>query len=149
MKIGDVAENFQLKDQDGNIFDLYENLDKDVVLVFYPKDNTPVCTKQLVDYSINKTELEKAGIKVIGVNIDGIESHNNFCTNNKIDFPVLSDIEKKVSKQFDALNLFGQNKRKLVLIGKNKKVKFERLTLPVLFVDTTQLLSELSKSKLI
>ena len=149
MKIGDVAENFQLKDQDGNIFDLYENLDKDVLLVFYPKDNTPVCTKQLVDYSLNKSELEKYGLRIIGVNIDGIESHNSFCTNNKIDFPVLSDIEKKVSKQFDALNLLGQNKRKLVLIGKNKKIKFERSTLPVFFVDSTQILSELSKSKLI
>ncbi len=149
MKIGDVAENFQLKDQDGNVFDLYENLDKDVLLVFYPKDNTPVCTKQLVDYSTNKIELEKHGLKIIGINKDGIESHNNFCTNNKIDFPVLSDNEKKVSKQFDALNLVGQNRRKLVLIGKDKKLKFERSTLPVFFVDTAQLLSELSKTKLI
>ena len=149
MKIGDVVENFQLKDQDGNDFDLYENLDKDVFLVFYPKDNTPVCTSQLVDYSLNKIELEKHGIKIIGVNIADIESHNNFCTNNKIDFPVLSDNEKKVSRQFDALNLLGQNKRKLVLIGKNKKIKFERSTLSVFFVDTTQLLFELGKTKLI
>lgn len=149
MKIGDVAENFQLKDQDGNVFDLYENLDKDVLLVFYPKDNTPVCTNQLVDYSSNKIELEKHDIKIIGVNIDNIESHNNFCTNNRIDFPVLSDDEKKVSIQFDALNLLGQNKRKLVLIGKNKKIKFKQSTLPLFFVDTTQILSELSKSKLI
>jgi len=149
VKIGDVVENFQLKDQDGNDFDLYENLDKDVLLVFYPKDNTPVCTSQLVDYSLNKIELEKHGIKIIGVNIADIESHNNFCTNNKIDFPVLSDNEKKVSRQFDALNLLGQNKRKLVLIGKNKKIKFERSTLSVFFVDTTQLLFELGKTKLI
>ncbi|HMN25489.1 MAG TPA: peroxiredoxin family protein [Ignavibacteriaceae bacterium] len=149
MKIGDVVENFQLKDQDGNDFDLYENLDKDVFLVFYPKDNTPVCTSQLVDYSLNKIELEKHGIKIIGVNIADIESHNNFCTNNKIDFPVLSDNEKKVSRQFDALNLLGQNKRKLVLIGKNKKIKFERSTLSVFFVDSTQLLFELGKTKLI
>lgn len=149
MKIGDVVENFQLKDQDGNVFDLYENLDKDVLLVFYPKDNTRVCTNQLVDYSSNKIELEKHDIKIIGVNIDNIESHNNFCTNNKIDFPILSDDEKKVSTQFDALNLLGQNKRKLVLIGKNKKIKFKRSTLSVFFVDTTQILSELSKSKLI
>lgn len=149
MKIGDIAENFQLKDQDGTDFDLYENLDKDVLLAFYPKDNTPTCTKQLADYSVNKIELEKFGIKVIGVNINEIESHNNFCSNNKIDFPVLSDIDKKISKQFDALNMFGQNKRKLVLIGKNKKIKFERVTFPMFFVDTTQLLSELSKSKLI
>ncbi len=149
MKIGDVVENFQLKDQDGNVFDLYENLDKDVLLVFYPKDNTRVCTNQLVDYSSKKIELEKHDIKIIGVNIDNIESHNNFCTNNKIDFPILSDDEKKVSTQFDALNLLGQNKRKLVLIGKNKKIKFKRSTLSVFFVDTTQILSELSKSKLI
>lgn len=149
MKIGDIAENFQLKNHDGNVFDLYKNLDIDVLLVFYPKDNTPVCTKQLVDYSINNIELKKHHIKVIGVNIDNIESHNNFCTNNKIDFPVLSDDEKKVSRQFDALNLLGQNKRKLVLIGKNKKIKFEKTTLSVFFVDTKQLLSELSKTKLI
>ncbi len=149
MKIGDVVENFQLKDQDGNVFDLYENLDKDVLLVFYPKDNTRVCTNQLVDYSSKKIELEKHDIKIIGVNIDNIESHNNFFTNNKIDFPILSDDEKKVSTQFDALNLLGQNKRKLVLIGKNKKIKFKRSTLSVFFVDTTQILSELSKSKLI
>lgn len=149
MKIGDVVENFQLKDQDGNVFDLYKNLDKDVLLVFYPKDNTPICTKQLVDYSLNKSELQKYGIKIIGINIDGIDSHNNFCTNNKIDFPVLSDNEKKISKQFDALHLLGRNKRKLVLIDKNKIIKFEHSTLPMFFVDTTQLLSELSKSKLI
>ncbi|MBK7629658.1 MAG: redoxin domain-containing protein [Ignavibacteriales bacterium] len=149
MRVGDSVENFQLRDQLGNGFDLFQNLDNDVLLVFYPKDNTPVCTTQLVDYSLNKTEFETYGIKIIGVNIDGIDSHENFCRNNKIDFPVLSDIEKKVSKQFNSLNLFGQNKRKLVLIGKNKKVKFEKTTLSVFFVDTKQLLSELRKMQLI
>ncbi len=148
MKIGDSVENFQLKDQFGNEFDLFKNLDKDVLLVFYPKDNTPVCTKQLVDYSLNKAELEKYGIKIIGVNIDPVESHNSFCQNNNIDFPVLSDVEKKVSKQFDALNFLNQNKRKLVLIGKDKKIKFERSTLSMFFVDSRQLLSELMKTQL-
>ena len=148
MKIGDSVENFKLKDQFGNEFDLFENLDKDVLLVFYPKDNTPVCTKQLVDYSLNKAELEKHGIKIIGVNIDPVESHNSFCQNNNIDFPVLSDVEKKVSKQFDALNFLNQNKRKLVLIGKDKKIKFERSTLSMFFVDSRQLLSELMKTQL-
>jgi len=147
MKIGSTVENFELKDQFGNNFDLYSNLDQDILLAFYPKDNTPVCTKQLVDYSLNKSELEKYGIKIIGINIDPVESHHSFCQNNKIDFPVLSDAEKKVSKQFDALNLLGQNKRKLVLVGKDKKIKFERSTMPMFFVDSRQILSELLKTQ--
>lgn len=149
MKIGMIVENFQLSDQNNNIFDLYENLDHDVLLAFYPKDNTPVCTKQLVDYSLNQKELNKFRIKIIGINIDTIESHKSFCANNKIDFPILSDPEKRVSKYFDAINLLGQNKRKLVLIGKDKLIKFERSTLPMFFVDTRQLLNDLRKTQLL
>lgn len=149
MKIGMMVENFQLPDQNNNIFDLYENLDQDVLLAFYPKDNTPVCTKQLVDYSLNQKELDKFRIKIIGINFDTVESHKSFCANNKIDFPILSDHDKRVSKYFDAVNLLGQNKRKLVLVGKNKLIKFERATLPMFFVDTRQLLNDLRKTQLI
>ena len=66
MKIGMEVENFQLNDQYNNKFDLYENLNQDVLLAFYPKDNSPVCTKQLVDYTLNQLELKKFGIKIIG-----------------------------------------------------------------------------------
>ncbi len=149
MKIGMKVENFHLKDQNNNKFDLYENLDQDVLLAFYPKDNTPVCTKQLVDYTLNQEELKKFGIKIIGINIDPVESHRSFCSNNKIDFPLLSDPDKKVSKYFEALNPLGQNKRKLVLVGKDRRVKFEKSTLPVFFVDTRQLLNDLRKTQLI
>lgn len=149
MKLGDTVENFVLKDQYNVDFDLYTNLDRDILLVFYPKDNTPVCTKQLVDYSLNQKELDSYGIKIVCVNIDPVDSHNEFCQNNKIDFPVLSDPDKIVSTRFDALNILGQNKRKLVLIGKDRKIKFERTTLPIFFVDTRQLLSELRKTQLI
>lgn len=149
MKVGLEVENFQLFDQSNKKFDLYENLDQDVLLAFYPKDNTPVCTKQLVDYSLNQEELKKFGIKIVGINIDPVESHQSFCANNKIDFPVLSDPEKKVSSYFDALTLLGQNKRKLVLVGKDKRIKLERSTLHMFFVDTRQLLNELRKTQLI
>jgi peroxiredoxin Q/BCP len=149
MRIGMKVENFQLSDQNNNKFDLYENLDQDVLLAFYPKDNTPVCAKQLVDYSLNQVELNKFGIKIIGINIDSVESHKSFCANNKINFPILSDPEKTVSKYFDAVNLLGQNKRKLVLVGKDKLIKFERSTLPMFFVDTRQLLNDLRKTQLI
>jgi peroxiredoxin Q/BCP len=149
VKLGDAVENFILKDQYGNDFELFKNLDRDVLLAFYPKDNTPVCTKQLVDYSLNQEELSNFGIRIVGINIDPVESHNSFCENNKIDFPILSDPDKKVSKYFDALNILGQNKRKLVLIGKDKKIKFEKSTVPIFFVDSRQLLNDLRKTQLI
>jgi peroxiredoxin Q/BCP len=149
MKMGMEVENFQLTDQFNNKFDLYENLNQDILLAFYPKDNTLVCSKQFVDYSLNQEELKKFGIKIVGINNDPVESHESFCANNKINFPVLSDSEKIVSKYFDAINLLGQNKRKLVLIGTDKRLKFERSTLPMFFVDTRQLLNDLRKTQLI
>jgi len=149
MKIGIEVGNFQLLDQFNNKFDLYENLDMDVLLAFYPKDNTPVCTKQLVDYTLNQEELKKVGIKIVGINMDPVESHSSFCANNKIDFPLLSDPDKKVSKYFEALNPLGQNKRKLILVGKDKKLKYERSSLPMFFVDSRQLLKDLRKTQLV
>lgn len=52
--VGQSVQNFILPDQNGNDFDLYKNLDKNILLVFYPKDNSPVCSRQLSDYYLNK-----------------------------------------------------------------------------------------------
>jgi peroxiredoxin len=149
MKLGDKVENFKLTDQFGNQFDLYENLDKNVLLVFYPKDNTLVCTTQLKNYSSNASEWEKYDIKVIGINIDPIESHKSFCLNNGIDFPVLSDPDKKISKMFEALNIFGQNKRKLIFIDKSKKVKFIKSTLPFIYLNSSEIMNYLKQEGLL
>ena len=149
MKIGDLVENFRLHDQFNNEFDLYKNLDQSVLLVFYPKDNTPVCTAQLVDYALIQKELISIGIKIVGINIDPVKSHNSFCFNNNINFPVLSDSEKTVSKYYGALNLMGKNKRKLVLIGKDKKIKYVKSTLPMFFIHSVHLLNKMSKMQLL
>ena len=144
-----MVENFRLHDQFNNEFDLYKNLDQSVLLVFYPKDNTPVCTAQLVDYALIQKELISIGIKIVGINIDPVKSHNSFCFNNNINFPVLSDSEKTVSKYYGALNLIGKNKRKLVLIGKDKKIKYVKSTLPMFFIHSVHLLNKMSKMQLL
>ena len=128
--VGEIAENFTLKDQYGNIFNLYENLDENILLVFYPKDDSPVCSMQLSNYQKEHQLLKKSGIKVIGINTNSEKSHKNFCNKLSLQFPLLSDKTKNVSKQFNALNIFGINKRKLVLINRNKKIEFEKTVLP-------------------
>ena len=146
---GEFVENFTLKDQNGNDFNLYDNLDKKVLLVFYPKDNSPVCSKQLVNYSTNKKKFDEYGIKAAGVNTESAQSHISFCNSLGIDMPLLIDENKIVSRRFDALNILGINKRKLVLIGTDKKILFEKSSLPVFYFNSEKIIEMLKADKII
>jgi peroxiredoxin Q/BCP len=141
--VGDEVRNFRLKDQNDNLFDLYENLDRNILLVFYPRDNSRVCSKQLQNYQIREDLFLKKDIKVIGINIESIKSHKSFCDEKEIRFPILFDENKMISKQFKALNLFGFNKRKVVLIDKNRKVAMERDLPYYNFATTEELLRDI------
>lgn len=142
MKEGDIAPNFTLKDENGNDFELYKNLDVQVLLVFYPKDNTVVCSTQLEDYNNNLEDFINNGIKVVGISNDSIESHSRFCNKLKLKFPLLADIEKKVSYQYNAINFLGINKRLLVLVGTNKKVLWTDSKLSITFTKTDEILQK-------
>jgi len=142
MKTGDIAPNFILKDESGKDFELYKNLDKQMLLVFYPKDDTPVCSTQLAEYNDNLDELNQNGIKVVGINTDTIQSHLEFCTKLNIKFPLLADVDKSVSRQYDALNFLGMNKRLLVIIGTDSKVLWNASTFPVTFIKSREIVEK-------
>ena len=142
MKAGDVVQNFKLKDENGNDFELYKNLDNQVLLAFYPKDDTPVCSSQLADYNENLDELINNGVKVVGISTDSVQSHSTFCNKLKLNFPLLADENKKVSRQFNAINFLGMNKRLLVLVGTDKKVLWIDSTLPVKYIKTEEILKK-------
>lgn len=143
--VGELVDNFILKDQDGNDFNLYENLNKKILLVFYPKNNTPVCNLQLTNYDLNYESFEKNNIQVIGINIAGVSEHKSYCEQKGFKFPLLSDIDKKVSTRFDALNLLEQNKRKLVLIGIVKRILYEKTVLSFLYLNSGQIIKSLKE----
>ncbi len=124
--VSKVVDNFRLKDQNGKIFDLYENLNNNILLVFYPLDNSRVCTEQLKNYSQQEYLFLNNNIKVIGINIGRVESHKRFCENKNIEIPLLYDKSKIVSRKFRAINFLGINKRKLVLINMNKEVVLDQ-----------------------
>ena len=142
MKAGDIAPNFILKDEAGNDFELYKNLDKQVLLVFYPKDDTAVCSSQLSEYNQNLDEFIKNGVRVVGISTDSVESHSNFCSKLELNFPLLADVDKTVSKMFNAVNFIGMNKRLLVLIGTDKKVLWTDSILPVTYFKTEEILEK-------
>ena len=148
MKEGDFVSNFILKDENGNEFDLYKNLDKKVLLAFYPKDDSLVCSTQLSNYNQSLDDFIKHGVRVFGISTDSVESHSNFCSKLKLNFPLLADVDKTVSKQFNALNFLGITKRLLVLIGTDKKVLWTDSTLSFTYIKTEEILEKVKLSSI-
>ena len=142
MKIGDIVPNFTLKDENGNDFELYKNLDQLVLLAFYPKDDTLVCSTQLSDYNRNLADFITNEIRIIGISTDSVKSHSNFCSKLKLNFPLLADEDKSVSKQFDAINFLGINKRLLVLIGTDKRVLWTDSTMSITYIKAKEILEK-------
>ena len=91
LNIGDCAPDFTLKDKNGNDVSLSDFIGKKVVLYFYPKDNTPGCTRQACAFAGAYAEFQKRGIEVIGISRDSIASHVKFAEKYNLPFVLLSD----------------------------------------------------------
>ena len=102
VKAGGAAPDFQLRDDAGKIRMLTEFRGKKVVLYFYPKDNTPGCTKEACSLRDGYSILQEAGIVILGVSFDSPESHRKFKDKHNLPFILLSDGKKEVAKAYGA-----------------------------------------------
>lgn len=93
LNIGDKAPEFTLKDKDGKTVSLSDFAGKKVVLYFYPKDNTPGCTRQACAFAGLYGEFQKKGVEVIGISRDSVSSHSRFAEKHALPFILLSDPE--------------------------------------------------------
>jgi peroxiredoxin Q/BCP len=105
LKIGDQAPEINSKDQNGNQFKLSDLKGSKVVLYFYPKDNTPGCTKEACNLRDHYQELKEAGYEVVGVSADSQKKHQNFIEKYDLPFTLLADEEKEVIQNYDAWGL--------------------------------------------
>ena len=101
LKIGDKAPNFTLQDKNGNSVSLSDFLGKKVVVYFYPKDNTPGCTRQACAFASNYEKFNAFGVTVIGISKDSVASHQKFAGKYALPFILLSD------PKLDAIKAFG------------------------------------------
>ena len=131
MKNGDAAPDFTLKDGDGNDWTLSDHKGKTVVLLFYPGDNTPVCTAQLCSVRDHWSEYQATGAEVVGISTDTVESHDKFAEKHSLPLRLLSDADRKVSEQFDMKSwLPGRSARGVVVIDGIGKIAYHK-TQPV------------------
>jgi peroxiredoxin Q/BCP len=127
MNIGDNAPDFRLKDGDGNDWKLSDQMGKTVVLLFYPGDNTPVCTAQLCSVRDHWSEYQATGAEVVGISTDSVESHKGFAEKNELPLRLLSDADRKVSEMYDMKSwLPGRSARGVVVIDKDGKIAYSK-----------------------
>jgi peroxiredoxin Q/BCP len=127
-----LAKNFTLPDQDGKKHSLKDFKGKWVVLYFYPKDNTPGCTKEACGFRDNIKEFTKRNAVILGISKDSVNSHKKFADKYGLNFPILSDEKKEVIKKYNALGekkMFGKTYegvvRKTYLISPEGAIKKE------------------------
>lgn len=101
LETGTKAPDFELPDQNGQIHRLSDYRGKKVILYFYPKDNTPGCTKQACGFSERLPLFLEKGAVVLGVSKDSVESHKHFEEKQNLAFTILSDPERKVIEAYD------------------------------------------------
>ena len=100
MQIGEKAPDFTLPDANGAEFNLSENLGRGLVVYFYPKDDTPGCTKEAIEFTDMKGEFDALGITIIGISKDTPAKHGKFSTKHDLDVTLLSDAESDVCERY-------------------------------------------------
>ena len=100
LKLNQLAPNFKLTSTDGSVFELYKIKKKNMILYFYPKDDTPGCTLESKDFSKLNSMINKKNTVVYGISKDSIESHLKFKKKYKLKFDLLSDENLKVIKKY-------------------------------------------------
>jgi len=100
LKEGDKAPNFTAKDQNGNTVSLSDYKGKNVILYFYPQDNTPTCTNEACNYRDNYQSLVSKGFEVIGVSPDNEKSHKKFETKFTLPFTLIADTDRSIVEAY-------------------------------------------------
>lgn len=105
LKVGDKAPAIQAKDQNGNEITLEQFTGKRIILYFYPKDDTPGCTKEACNFRDNYALLKKKGYVILGVSVDNEAKHQKFIKKYELPFSLIADTEQKVVNDYGVWGL--------------------------------------------
>ena len=129
MKVGQKAPDFTVQDDSGKKVKLSDYKGKKVVLYFYPKDDTPGCTKEACNFRDGLSEIAEKGAVVLGVSTDDVKSHQKFKSKFELNFPLLADTDKKIVEAYDVWkekSMYGRTymgiERTTFVIGKDGKI---------------------------
>jgi len=128
LPVGSAAPDFTLQDDAGKTLTLSNLRGRSVVLIFYPGDETPGCTKQLCQFRDDWSEAMARGVEVLGINPGNTESHSKFRSKFHFQFPLLVDRGQKVAALYHCNGIIV--KRTVYLIGPDGKIRFAKRGMP-------------------
>lgn len=122
--VGDVAPAFTLRATGGKNLSLGDYLGHPVVLVFYPGDDNPVCTRQLNSYNDDLSQFSAMNAQVLAISSQSVESHENFSAKHGFQFPLLADVDKSVAAAYGTLGPLGFPRRSIFVVDRTGVVRY-------------------------
>jgi thioredoxin-dependent peroxiredoxin len=124
LSVGDHAPDFHLPGTGDETFSLSQFRGRPVVLVFYPGDDTPVCTKQLNTYNDELEQFEQLDAQVLGISAQDLSSHDRFSQRHGFKFPLLADVDKAVASAYGTLGPIGFPRRSVFIVDGDGVVRY-------------------------
>ena len=124
LSVGDHAPDFRLPGTGDQTFSLSQFRGRPVVLVFYPGDDTPVCTKQLNTYNDELEQFEQLDAQVLGISAQDLSSHDRFSQRHGFKFPLLADVDKAVASAYGTLGPIGFPRRSVFIVDGDGVVRY-------------------------
>lgn len=145
--VGEKAPDFNLLDQSLNRFILSKVLKNGkILLLFYPGDETPVCTAQLCDYRDHDAEFKQLGVQLVGITISLTEQHAKFAHRHHFSFPLLNDYDSRVTKEYKVISITGHPKRALFLLGEDGTILYKHVEfLPIFRRSSEELVKAIAE----
>jgi thioredoxin-dependent peroxiredoxin len=142
VSVGDRAPDFSLPGTGGNTYSLGQFRGKPLVVVFYPADDSPVCTKQLNSYNTGMGEFEDVGAQMLAISSQGLDSHEKFAEKLGLTFPLLADADKAVADAYGTLGPLGFPRRSVFVIDKDGIIRYvHRAIAGLTFRSTDELIA--------
>ncbi len=146
LETGDKAPDFSLIADNGKPFKLSSKVKGNVLLVFYPGDDLPVCKQQLSDYRDSYAQFNDLNVEIIGVTGDSTDAIKAFKKSNDLPFTLLSDTDGEVANKYDSFGWFGI-KRSVYLINKDLEIKYKHIESVSIYSRSVEELTEMIKRK--
>ena len=124
VSVGETAPAFTLRGTGGKNVSLSDCLDHPVVLVFYPGDDNPVCTRQLNSYNGELSQFAVMNAQVLAISAQSVESHERFAAKHGFQFPLLADVDKAVAASYGTLGPLGFPRRSVFIIDRQGIVRY-------------------------
>lgn len=122
--VGDIAPDFDLPGTGDRRWTLSEFRGRPVVLVFYPGDDTPVCTKQLNSYNNDLEQFDDLEAQVLGISAQDVDSHERFADRHGLRIPLLADVDKAVADAYGTLGPLGFPRRSIVIVDSDGVIRY-------------------------